>query len=154
MRPRFRRSILPLLGACAAVALQTGGATPARAQSNEVTVRLVAQSAWNGPKRPLSLSFDATNQGTATLDDLSVVVTVLAPATSRSVYELSLRTDATGVLFAYPTPQSGVLGPGETRRFLVRQDLDIPALEGDSALYPLKWSCGRGMSPWRRSERR
>src|SRR5690349_8976411 len=130
MRPPFRRSILFLLGALVAVALQTGGTTPARAQSTEVTVRLAAQSAWNGPKRPLTLSFDATNQGSAILDDLSVVLTVQAPATSRSVYELSLRTDATGVLFAYPTPEDGVLGPGETRRFRVRQDLDIPALQG------------------------
>src|SRR5207248_1156539 len=82
------------LGAALAVLLQCG-APDASAQTSAVAVRLVSQSAWNGPTRPLSLSFDATNTGTSALTNLSVVVTVLAPATSRSVYELSLRTDAT-----------------------------------------------------------
>src|SRR5438105_3397043 len=95
-----------------------GGAPgPAAAQTtSSVRLTLLSQSAWNEVGRPLQLSFEATNTSGAPLDDLSVELIVEAPATSRSLYELSLTQDF-ATLIATPFPQRGALAPGQSRPF-------------------------------------
>ncbi len=134
---RMRR----FLSAFALCLLLTGAwlpSPPAMAQDQPVVeIRLVSQSAWNGPRRPLQLAFDATNRGPLPLDDLSVVLSIEVPARSRSEYALSLQSDTT-LLSASLFPQTGSLLPGQTRTFTLRQTLDVLALRGESVLYPLK----------------
>src|SRR4029453_7492708 len=97
---------------------------PALAQDQpSVVMRLVSQSAWNGPKRPLQLTFDATNRGALPLDDLSVVLSIEVPARSRSEYAFSLQNDTT-LLSASLFPQTESLLPGQTRTFTLPQTLD------------------------------
>src|SRR5262249_47313203 len=102
-----------------------------------VMLRLLSETSWTGPTRPLVLSFSATNQSTVAVGTLSVVLSIWAPARSRSVYDLSLKEDATTVLLSQPFPQSGVLLPGQTRTFSLRQRLDL-LNASDNALYPVK----------------
>jgi hypothetical protein len=101
------------------------------------SLRLVSQSPWNDASRPLELSVSATNESTSPLESLKVVLIIHAPARSRSVYELSLTSDATSVLLAYPFPQEGVLDPGESREFSITQPLDVLQGLGESVIYPL-----------------
>src|SRR5215467_2154247 len=99
---------------------------PAQAQTAPaVTLRLLSESTWTGPTRPFALSFSATNESTIAVGSLSVVLSIWAPARSRSVYELSLKEDATTVLLSQPFLQSGTLLPGQTRIFTLRQRLDL-----------------------------
>ena len=102
-----------------------------------VTLRLLAESTWTGPTRPLVLAFSATNESTVAVGTLSVVLSIWAPTRSRSAYELSLKEDATTVLLSQPFPQSGSLLPGQTRTFALRQHLDLLHAT-DNALYPIK----------------
>lgn len=126
----------------AGVLLAASAAAPASAQSTPpapaVGVRLVSQSVWNGPKRPLSLSVAATNQGSAPLKSLALALTIEAPARSRSVYRLSLRTDATAALLGFAFVEPGELAPGVERTFSIRQDVANLSAFGDSAIYPLR----------------
>jgi uncharacterized protein DUF6049 len=103
-----------------------------------VVLRLVSQSVWNGPGRPLNLSFSATNTGGAPLEALSVVLIIRAPARSRSAYELSLRSDQTPVVSANSIVERGALQPGEARTFRISQSLDALTARGESALYPVQ----------------
>jgi Family of unknown function (DUF6049) len=127
-------SLLPLL-----VLIGVTPTTRALAQGQPTAaMRLVFQSPWNGPHQPLRLSFQATNQSDTTMDGLSVVLSIHAPARSRSEYALSLRSDATTTIFTYPFPQTGVLLPGQTRTFKVRRlPLDVLTVKGETVLYPL-----------------
>ena len=121
--------------------------TTAHAQSQtSVDMRLLSQSVWNGPRRPLQLSFEATNRSTDPLDDLSVVLTIEAPARSRSEYAIALRSDTT-VLSASLFPEKGALLPGQTRTFHLRQPLDVLTLRDESVLYPLKVQLLSGDTP-------
>src|SRR5438067_5019229 len=86
--------------------------TPAPA--TPVALRLISQSPWNGPSRPLRLSFAATNEGTTPLSSLVVALTIEAPARSRSVYDLSLTEDATAIILGTPFVETGRLDPGAT----------------------------------------
>jgi hypothetical protein len=112
---------------------------PASAQNQpSVTMRLLSQPAWTGERRPLNLSFQATNTATASLTSLSIELLVLAPAGSRSLFELSIASDPTPVIAAYPFPQEGTLEPGQSRTFTIRQGMDQLVQRGESALYPLR----------------
>jgi hypothetical protein len=130
-----------LAGSIVFLFVLSGGleATRARAQGPSVVMTLVSQSAWTGQHRSLELSFQATNNSSLALGGLSVDVVVLAPARSRSLYELSLIKDATSVITGYPFPQSDTLEPGQSRIFTITQrDLSLLAQRGESALYPLR----------------
>jgi hypothetical protein len=120
--------------------LATGAmdASASAVQDGEVRLTLAAQSAWNGPSRPLEMTVRATNDLTQPLDGLEIVLTIGAAARSRSAYELSLRDDATSAIFTYPFHQEGTLEPGQTRSFRIRQGLDLLTARGESALYPLR----------------
>jgi len=103
-----------------------------------VEIRLLSQSAWNAVGRPLQISFEATNTSSAALDDLSVELIVEPPATSRSLYELSLNQDSPFPLIASPFPQRGALASGQTRDFRIEQSVNELAARGDSGLFPLR----------------
>jgi len=105
--------------------------------TSSVRLRLLSQSAWNQVGRPLQISFEATNTSTVPLDDLSVELIVEAPATSRSLYELSLAEDF-ATLIATPFPQRGALAPEQTRSFRIEQSVNELSTRGDSGLFPLK----------------
>jgi hypothetical protein len=112
---------------------------PASAQDQpSVTLTLISQSAWTGARRPLDLSFQATNLSSTALQSLSVELLILAPARSRSLYELSIRSDPTPIISAYPFPQEDTLEPGQSRTFRIRQEMSQLAARGESALYPLR----------------
>jgi uncharacterized protein DUF6049 len=115
-------------------------ATPAQAQGPpSVVMRLLSQSAWTGQRRPLELSFQATNNSSLMLGELSVDVVVLAPARSRSLYQVSLTKDVTSVITGYPFSQRGTLLPGQTQTFAIEQrDLSLLVQRDESALYPLR----------------
>src|SRR5947209_9106217 len=133
MRHRLRALALLLLAAAA-----WSSATGAGAQTTtSVTLRLVAQSAWNGPTRPLEISLSATNDSSLPLTSLAVVLSIWTPARSRSVYDLSLKSDVTTVLLSQPFPQKGVLEPGQTRTFAIREPLSGLGAT-DNALYPVR----------------
>jgi Family of unknown function (DUF6049) len=131
---RFTLLLLALLLAAPTVFVSSSAALTA----DGVVARLVSQPPWTGPDRPLTIAFRATNETEAPLADLSVVLSIFAPARSRSVYELSLRTEATPTLLATPFAQQGRLDPGATRVFSVRQTLQDLAGRGENALYPVK----------------
>src|SRR2546427_12477769 len=102
-RPMRRLLTAPLL-ALLAGAISGPGSPRALAQvAPSVQLRLVSQSAWTGVGRPLQVSFQATNASATGLDELSVELIVGAPATSRSLYELSLTQDSVP-LIASPFP--------------------------------------------------
>ena len=112
--------------------------TVSPAPSAPATLRLLSQSPWNGPSRPLALSFSVTNGGTTALTSLVVALTIEAPARSRSVYDLSLTEDATAIILGTPFVEQGQLDPGATRTFIITQRLDALAAFGQDAIYPLR----------------
>jgi hypothetical protein len=115
------------------------GAASLRPQADStVPLRLVSQSPWTSVDRPLELSFTATNLTGSPIQQLSVELSIGLPAGSRSLYELSLTSDATQLLVAYPFPQDGSLDPGHTRTFTIGQSLDVLAARGQNGLFPLK----------------
>jgi Family of unknown function (DUF6049) len=103
-----------------------------------VPLRLLSQSPWTSIDSPLELSFTATNLTGAPIQQLSVELSIEAPAGSRSLYELSLTSDATQLLVAYPFPQEGELDPGQERTFTIGQSLEAIAARGENGLFPLK----------------
>jgi Family of unknown function (DUF6049) len=112
---------------------------PAMAQDEpSLSMTLLSQPAWTGQRRPLDLSFEATNTSSVSLDSLTVELLILAPARSRSLFELSIHSDPTPVIAAYPFPQQGTLEPGERRTFRIGQAMDQLVVRGESALYPLR----------------
>src|SRR5690349_1545966 len=131
----MRRAALLLLSM---VSLTLIGPVPARAQPSPtpspaqgtpgpvpgVILTLLGESAWNGPSQPLTFTLRATNGGTATVRDLSVVLTIGAPTRSRSLFEESLASDPTPAVFTLAYPQRGALAPGASRAFHVEQPLD------------------------------
>jgi len=123
---------------------------PALAQTQPapaVALTLVGQSAWNAPGRPLDMTIRAVNHGDAPLQNLSIILSILAPARARSVYELSLRADATITIFTTSFQQEGSLAPEQTRNFRLRQPLGFLAARHETALYPVKVVLASGDAP-------
>src|SRR3989442_14299616 len=136
-RPMRRLLTAPLLVLIAG-AISGPGSPRALAQiPPSVQLTLLSQSAWDGGGRPLQISFQATNASATGLDELSVELIVGAPATSRSLYELSLTQDSVP-LIASPFPQRGTLAPGQMRAFRIEQSVNELSARGDSGLFPLK----------------
>ena len=116
------------------------GVSPAATAQTEpsAVLRLVSQSPWNGPGQRLELTFSATNTSAVPITNLSVELIILTPARSRTVYELSLRSDATSTLLANPFPQTGILQAAQTRTFSIRQPLDLLTSLNETVIYPLR----------------
>jgi hypothetical protein len=138
VRPSRSRAARLALAAAAISALALPPAGMASAQASDVTIHLVTQSAWNAPDKPLRMTVSVTNRTDAAFEDLSLALTIEAPARSRTVYEESLRAPATSPILTLTTDREGSLGPGRTRRFPILQPLDALTARGESALYPLE----------------
>src|SRR5262245_14874937 len=132
-----RLGSIPLVLALCLGLVPFGGTSWAQ-EAPAAQLRLLSQSAWNGPDRPLKFRFEATNVSGTALGDLSVVITIFAPPVSRTAYSASLAGDATSPIFVYPFAQPGVLLPGQAREYQIKQALDIPTARGVTAIYPLK----------------
>src|SRR6266545_3600408 len=134
--------MLPMRRIVLAVALSSflAGALPlpATAQTEDVSLRLLSQSPWNSPSRPLSLQVAATNRGTIAVEDLSLAVTFFAPARSRLAYEDSLSADPPAPLFVDTRDVTGSLEAGATRTFRFGRALDFLTGRTESSLYPMK----------------
>src|SRR2546430_14583657 len=131
----MRRIFAPLLF-LAVVLLTLAPVLPAAGQAGSgVVIRLVRQSVWNGPDRPLFVQIRVTNGGQSPLTELNVVLSVQAPARARSVFQLSLQQDATPDLKSDPFPQAGAIAPGASRDFALLEP--VPFLN-ENGLYPLR----------------
>jgi hypothetical protein len=103
------------------------------------TLTLQQQSPWNGPGRPLKLRLKATNTGGTTLTDLSVAVTVEAPARTRGSYLEAMKSDSTGTTgIGGSFPEAGSIAPQASMTFSLHQSLKSLVALGESALYPVR----------------
>src|SRR5438128_10388033 len=105
-----------LAGSLAATLLLTALAPMAAAQTTpgQASLVLVRQSPWNTPEQPLlRLGVQARNDGTESLEDLSLGITVYSPVRSRTAYNQSLTEDPPDSvpLFGQTVPLHGQLGP-------------------------------------------
>ncbi|MEO8475785.1 MAG: DUF6049 family protein [Actinomycetota bacterium] len=124
----------------------------ARAQDQtDVTLRLVAQTAWTTLKDPvLSVTVEASNDGAASIDDLSFGVTIGQPIRSRTLYGSSL-VDGPGdsPVFTQTFARKDSLTPGEPRSF--SEDIDLSSIGGvsavDSLVYPFRIDLRSGGVP-------
>ena len=132
-----RRSVLPFFLFTALIgALVPLSAGPAAAQTApSATLTLQQQSAWNGPGRPLNLRLRATNTGGTTLTDLSIAVTIEAPARTRGAYQQAMKSDTTGA--------TGIAGCGSSMVLA----MNIPGTVYSCPLSCEKCICQRSSSP-------
>ena len=128
------------------------GAPLARAQDQtDISLRLVAQTAWTTMKEPvLSVTVEARNDGLAPIDELSFGVTIGQPIRSRDLYAASL-TDGPGdsPIFSLTFPKKDELTPDEPRLF--SEDIDLSTIGGvttiESLVYPLQLDLRSGGVP-------
>ncbi|MGE5460849.1 MAG: hypothetical protein ACM3WR_09535, partial [Solirubrobacterales bacterium] len=108
----------------------------------DVRLRLLEQTPWNGPERPmLDLRFRATNEGATPLGRLTIGVVLFGRVLSRSAYEQSLLADPIPavVVEAETYAREGPLEPGASRVFEVAVPIDAPGIDATfSGVYPLK----------------
>jgi hypothetical protein len=148
----MRRSLIGPLALTGLIGMSWPAQTPALAQTPPpslppVTLTLAAQPPWNSAARPLDVSLRATSQSQTALGSLSIALSIWSPARSRSVYELSMRADATNFLFGQTFLLNGSLNPGDTRTFRVRQDLRAVTALSETGLYPVKLVVMSGDTP-------
>ena len=147
---RVSRALLSLF--IAAVPWLTG-APEARAQDqSDVSLRLVAQTAWTTfPKDPiLTVTVEATNDGTEPFGDLQFGITLGPTIRSRTLYEETLVSGPGSFPVFGDTPsKKGELVPGQPRLF--SYDLDLSTVGGvstiDSGVYPLQVDLRSGGVP-------
>jgi hypothetical protein len=133
----FRSRFVPLSLLALVLWPTLGSSGTAAAQGvPQVAIRLVSQSVWNAVDRPLDLRVSVTNASEIAVDDLTLVLSIQAQVRSRSEYQLSLHEDGT-TLFSYPYSQPGIIGPGSTRTFTIRQQLGGLPLFHENGLFPL-----------------
>jgi hypothetical protein len=143
MTPRMstRRGARALLAIALSVAC-IGLAPTAGAQQENVRILLVGQTPWTTPARPkLSITISATNEGTTSLTDLSVGLTIGQPIRARLTYESSLISGPgpEPIYGQVLTPENGTLEPGSSREFSIRLDVsDVAGISQlESLVYPL-----------------
>ena len=148
------RRVTRALLSCFLAALPCLAGMPAAGAQDrsDVTLRLVAQTAWTiFPKQPvLSVTVEASNLGAEPIGDLSFGITIGQPVRSRSLYETSL-TDGPGEspVYSLTFPKKDELLPGEPRLF--SEDIDLSTIGGistvDSLVYPLQLDLRSGGTP-------
>lgn len=128
------------LGAAILTAFLTLPPAPASAQPDEVAVRLVRQSLYATPEKPLKIRIEVENPTDLPLEDLSVGVSVYPEAASRSAYDQALEFDAAFPALPPVTQQvDGVVEPGQARTLpLLEVDLAALAFDNDNGLFPVK----------------
>jgi hypothetical protein len=130
-------ALVALIGAAGSVQPSALAQTPPPAPP-PFLLTLAAQPAWNSPARPLDISVRATNQSATALGSLSIALSIWSPARSRSVYDLSLKADATNLIFGQTFLLNGSLNPGRSRTLRVHQNLRAVTALSETGLYPLK----------------
>jgi hypothetical protein len=135
-------AVLVLLAlSTASVSAQTPSPFPSPA-AGDVRLRLLEQTPWNGPERPmLELRFRATNEGATPLGRLTIGVVLFGRVLSRSAYEASLVADPIPavVVEAETYAREGPLEPGASRVFELAVPIDAPGIDATSSgVYPLK----------------
>jgi hypothetical protein len=138
---RVSRALLALF--LAAVPCLTGMPQVQAQDQTDVSLRLVAQTAWTTfPKDPiLTVTVEAANDGTEPIGDLQFGITLGPTIRSRTLYEESLVNGPGPFPVFGDTPsKKGELVPGEPRLF--SYDLDLSTVGGvstiDSGVYPLQ----------------
>ncbi len=118
-------------------------ASPARAQVEEdpaATIRLVSQTAWTTPDRPLiRIAIRISNVGDQTIPDAVVGWRLGPKVSSRVQYETAL-ADGPAFAAAADTPfRAGDLAAGASMDVPIRiNTADTGAIEDDSGVYPLQ----------------
>ncbi len=136
---RATRALLVAGAALAALA----ASLPATAQGNtDVSLSLVQQTPWTTARHPMeTFVLHAENDGTTSVSDLSVTVTIGDVLRSRTEYNSLLDNGlTTPPIFAVTFQQDGSLDPGQPRRFEVAVDLSTTQIQSkpgdDSAVFP------------------
>ncbi len=106
-----------------------------------VSLRLVSQTPWATVKDPVvDIAVLARNDGSDSLGDLTLGITIGAAVRSRNVYEQSLVDGPSLPIDARTISQTGTLDAGDERRFHISVDLstigDVSRL--DSLVYPMR----------------
>ena len=123
---------------------------PARAQNDEVGLRLISFSAWTAPDRPLQLTIEIRNTGSTPLDDLAVRVTIRDRVRSRSALRASLDGNPSGQPLVLTTEQvDQPIAPGAAETVPIERDLGSLATSFRSGreisgVYPLSFSVHSG----------
>jgi hypothetical protein len=119
-------------------------ASPARAQGPgepSAVIRLVAQTAWTIPEKPLlRITLRISNDGEATIVDPDIVWTLGPKVTSRIQYETALEEGPELTASAETIQLPGDLAPGSSTEVAVRIDSSETGgiVQDDSGVYPLK----------------
>ena len=136
---RATRALLVAGAALAALA----ASLPATAQGNtDVSLSLVQQTPWTTARHPMeTFVLHAENDGTTSVSDLSVTVTIGDVLRSRTEYNSLLDNGlTTPPIFAVTFQQDGSLDPGQPRRLEVAVDLSTTQIQSkpgdDSAVFP------------------
>jgi hypothetical protein len=138
-------ALLPVLVLLALSTPSASAQTPSPFPSpagGDVRLRLLEQTLWNGPERPmLELRFRASNEGATQLGRLTIGVVLFGRVLSRSAYEASLLADPIPavVVEAETYAREGPLEPGASRVFELAIPIDAPGIDATSSgVYPLK----------------
>jgi hypothetical protein len=119
-------------------------ASPTRAQAPgepSAVIRLVAQTAWTTPKKPmLRITLRIINDGDTTIVDPDIVWTLGPKVTSRIQYETALDEGPELTASAETIHLPGDLAPGSSTEVAIRIDSSETGgiVQDDSGVYPLK----------------
>jgi hypothetical protein len=112
---------------------------PAPAQDEAITLRLLRQTPYATPQEPLKVGVGVTNGTDATLQDLSVAVSVFPETRTRSGYAEALEFDQEVQLVGGLAEVEGGVESGDTRRLpLVAVELKEVAPFYGNGLLPVK----------------
>jgi len=120
----------------------TAGQAARAQEASGVSLSLVSQTPWATLEDPvIEIVVKARNDGTASLGDLSIGITIGAAVRSRNVYEATLTGGPGLAIDATTIAQEGTLEPGGERRFRP-EPIDLSAVgdisQVDSLVYPLR----------------
>jgi hypothetical protein len=116
-------------------------ASPARAQELSAVLRLVRQTAWTTPTKPLlRITLSITNDGGSTITDPVVGWTLGPKVTSRDQYESTLIEGPAFAASADTEPLPSDLAPGGSTEHKIRIDTSETGgiTQDDSGVYPLQ----------------
>jgi hypothetical protein len=119
-------------------------ASPVDAQTSEgssATMRLVAQTAWTTPEKPLlRITLRVTNDGDSTITDPAVVWTLGSRVTSRDGYETAVDEGPASIAAAETIVLTGDLASRASAEVRVRIDASETGgiVQDDSGVYPLQ----------------
>jgi Family of unknown function (DUF6049) len=142
------RAIFVLAIALAGLVVPTAGHAQ---DTQDVTLRLLRQTAWTSPRHSLlQLRLQAHNEGAEAIGDLSVGISIGTAMRSRTTYDEFLDEGLTSIpIYSDTELQTGTLEPGEPRVFELTLDLsEVERISVDeSAVYPAQLNVWSGDQP-------